>query len=94
MKQDVKARVQRIMTTRIGSRPGNPTYGSRVYLLRDRPFNDETKVWFAKYTHEDIQRSDETLVVTEAKLLSLSRDRLKATVTVRDAEPLQIEVPL
>ena len=53
---DVAEEIRRVLITRRGSIPMNPEYGSRLYELRDRTFDDETKLWAIEYTHEAIDR--------------------------------------
>ena len=87
-------KIQRILTTRVGSRPGHPTYGSRMYLLRDKRADGEAAVWFAKYAHEDIQRSEPALVVTEAKLVSIEGDVVQGVIKLYDNSEVNVEVKL
>jgi len=63
-------RINRILTTRLGERAGRPTYGSELYLLRDRPMNAQTRLLFAKYCKEAIEKW-ENVKVTKAELTSL-----------------------
>ncbi len=49
-------RIIRILRTRLDERVGMPTYGSELYRLRDRPMNAETRLLFAKYSKEAIER--------------------------------------
>lgn len=63
-------RIIRILTTRLGERVGRPTYGSELYLLRDRGFTSETRLLFAKYCKEAIEKW-ESVKVTKAELTSL-----------------------
>ena len=51
---DVAEEIRRVLVTRRGSIPMNPEYGSRLYELRDRTFDDETKLRAIEYTHEAI----------------------------------------
>jgi len=63
-------RVTRILTTRLGERVGMPTYGSELYRLRDRALTQETRLLFAKYSKEAIEKW-ESVKVTKAELTSL-----------------------
>lgn len=63
-------RITRILTTRLGERVGMPTYGSELYRLRDRAFNQKTRLLFAKYCKEAIEKW-ESVKVTKAELTSL-----------------------
>ena len=51
---DVAEEIRRVLITRQGSIPMNPLYGSRLYELRDRTFDDETRLRAIEYTHEAI----------------------------------------
>lgn len=63
-------RIIRILTTRLGERVGMPTYGSELYRLRDRPMNNETRLLFAKYSKEAIEKWED-VKVTKAELTSI-----------------------
>ncbi len=65
-----KQRIIRILRTQLGERVGMPTYGSELYRLRDRPMNAETRLLFAKYCKEAIEKW-ENVKVTKAELTSL-----------------------
>ncbi len=62
-------RIIRILTTRPGERVGMPTYGSELYKLRDRGMNAKTRLLFAKYSKEAIEKW-ENVKVTKAELTS------------------------
>jgi phage baseplate assembly protein W len=53
---DVAEEIRRVLITRRGSVPMNPEYGSRLYELRDRSFDDRTKLLAIEYVHEAIDR--------------------------------------
>lgn len=63
-------RITRILTTRLGERVGMPTYGSELYRLRDRGMTPETRLLFAKYCKEAIEKW-EPVKVMKAELKSL-----------------------
>lgn len=63
-------RITRILTTRLGDRVGMPTYGSELYRLRDRALTQETRLLFAKYSKEAIEKW-ESVKVTKAELTSI-----------------------
>lgn len=87
-------KIARIFNTRIGTRPGHPKYGSRMYLLRDKRADGEAAVWFAKYAHEDVQRSEPDLVVTEAKLVAIVGNTVRGVVKLYDNSEVPVEVRL
>lgn len=66
----IEEKVLRILQTRKGSVPTNPEYGSRIYLLRDRRAS-EVAVYFSKYAHEDIEKSDPKIKVKKATLINI-----------------------
>lgn len=84
-------KITRILQTRKGSRPGNYNYGSRLYLLRDKRLDPTTVLLFAKYAKEDIERSDSTIVIAKAKLLSVTGDTFRAIIEV-DNTSLEVTV--
>jgi len=88
----LQEKIQRILLTRVGTRPGHPRYGSRMYLLRDRRADGDVAVWFAKYAHEDIQNSEPSLIVTSAKLVSINGDVLHGVISLYDNSEVNVEV--
>ena len=90
----IPQKVNRILATRKGTRPGNPSYGSRMYLLRDKRADGEATVWFAKYAHEDIVESDPTIIVLEAKLVSIAGDKVTARIKLADNTIIPVEIQL
>ncbi len=48
--------IARILTTRIGERVGRPTFGSHLYLLRDRDFNSVWRVMATRFIYEAIKK--------------------------------------
>ncbi len=91
---DTATKVTRILSTRLGTRPGHPLYGSRMYLLRDKRADGEASVWFAKYAHEDITRSDPSLMVKEAKFIEINGDQINGRITLHDETQIPVEVQL
>ncbi len=47
--------VARILSTRLGERVMRPSFGSHLYLLRDRNFNSEWRVLATRYIYEAIE---------------------------------------
>lgn len=84
-----KQRITRILTTRLGERVGRPTYGSELYKLRDRPMNAETRLLFAKYCKEAIEKW-EKVKVTKAELTSLDaiNGKFGFTLTLSNGETI------
>ncbi|WP_294963826.1 GPW/gp25 family protein [Sulfurimonas sp.] len=53
-KVSIKDSINRILKTPLGSRVMRPNFGSLLYTLRDREFNDEYRLLAKKYTYEAI----------------------------------------
>lgn len=54
----IQESIVRILKTPLGSRVMRPEYGSLLYTLRDRAFNDEWKLKATKYTYEAILKNE------------------------------------
>lgn len=50
--------INRILKTPLGSRVMRPDFGSRLYELRDREFNDDWKLKATRYTYEAISKHE------------------------------------
>ena len=48
--------INRILKTPLGSRVQRPEFGSLLYTLRDRSFDDEYKLKATRYTYEAISK--------------------------------------
>jgi phage baseplate assembly protein W len=48
--------INRILKTPLGTRTMRPEFGSRLYELRDREFNDEYKLNATRFTYEAISK--------------------------------------
>ena len=79
---ELREKIERILQTRKGSRPGNYKYGSRLYLLRDQRFTPTTALMFAKYAKEDIEESDPTIEIKRARLVGVSGDKFDAVIEI------------
>jgi len=55
--------INRILKTPLGSRTMRPKFGSLLYTLRDREFNDEYRLLAKKYTYEAISKYEPRTVV-------------------------------
>lgn len=51
----VQERIQRLLSTPIGSRVMRPTYGSRLFELMDRSFNQEWQLDFTAYVTQALK---------------------------------------
>jgi phage baseplate assembly protein W len=54
----MKDSINRILKTPLGSRVMRPNFGSLLYTLRDREFNDEYRLLAKKYTYEAISNNE------------------------------------
>ena len=52
----IKESINRILKTPLITRVMRPEFGSRLYELRDREFNDEYKLLATRYTYEAIEK--------------------------------------
>jgi phage baseplate assembly protein W len=52
----IKDSINRILKTPLTSRVQRPEFGSMLYTLRDREFNEEYKLLAKKYTYEAISK--------------------------------------
>lgn len=55
-KVDIATSINRILKTPLGVRTMRPDFGSMLYTLRDREFNEEYKLLAKKYIYEAINR--------------------------------------
>jgi phage baseplate assembly protein W len=55
-KVDIEESINRILKTPLGARVKRPEYGSLLYTLRDRAFDEEYKRLAEKYTYEAITK--------------------------------------
>ena len=53
---DIAEEIRRVLKTKKGSIPMNPEYGSELYKLRDRTFDDEVRLKIIAYTFDAIDR--------------------------------------
>lgn len=51
-------RIVRLLKTPLGARVMRPDYGSELYKLRDREFDDEFKILATKYIYEAIRKNE------------------------------------
>ena len=55
--------INRILKTPLGSRVMRPEFGSRLYELRDREFNDEFKLDATRFTYEALSKNEPRIKV-------------------------------
>lgn len=71
--------INRILRTPLGSRVFRPNFGSKLYELRDRKFNEEYKLKATKYTHEAIKKHEPRVEVDK---VGFKVDHVSGTVTL------------
>lgn len=59
----IPASISRILMSPLGSRVKRPKYGSLLYTLKDREFNDSFRVKATKYVYEAIKENEPRAVV-------------------------------
>jgi len=62
--------IERILRTPLGSRVNRPLFGSLLYTLIDRDFNDSFKVLATKYTYEAIKTNEPRVNVTRVDFIA------------------------
>jgi len=55
--------INRILKTPLGSRVMRPEFGSRLYELRDKEFNDEFKLDATRFTYEALSKNEPRIKV-------------------------------
>lgn len=60
---DIEKSIERILSTPLGSRVMEPTFGSELYLLIDRRVDDMWKLLFIKYVFEAIETWEKRIKV-------------------------------
>lgn len=63
---DIENSIKRILTTPLGSRVMEPTFGSNLYLLIDKRIDMEWKLLFSKYVFEAISRWEPRIKLAKA----------------------------
>jgi phage baseplate assembly protein W len=61
----IEESINRILKTPLGSRVMRPKYGSLLYTLRDRKFDDEFRVLATKYIFEAIKENEKRVKVAK-----------------------------
>ena len=60
--------INRILKTPLGSRVMRPLYGSKLYELRDRTFDERFKTLATKYIYEAIKTNEPRVQIEEVDL--------------------------
>lgn len=65
---DIEKSIERILSTSLGSRVMEPTFGSELYLLIDKRLDDEWKLLFIKYVFEAIDTWEKRVKIQNVNL--------------------------
>ena len=80
--------IKRVLTTPLKSRVMRPEFGSELYKLVDRNFDDEFKLDAISYTYEAIERN-----LPEVKIKKVDVDKNLITILCEDDNgELEVEV--
>ena len=80
--------IKRVLMTPLGSRVMRPEFGSELYKLIDRNFDDEFKLDAISYTYEAIEKN-----LPEVKIKKVDVDKNFITVLCEDESgELEVEV--
>jgi len=80
--------IKRVLMTPLGSRVMRPEFGSELYKLIDRNFDDEFKLDAISYTYEAIEKN-----LPEVKIKKVDVDKNFITVLCEDkSRELEVEV--
>ncbi|RYA23897.1 baseplate assembly protein [Malaciobacter halophilus] len=75
----IEKSIKRILKTPLVTRTMRPEFGSRLYELRDREFNDEYKLLATKYTYEAIDKYEPRVKVEK---VNFKLDPVSGVVTL------------
>ncbi len=91
-KVDITKSINRILKTPLGSRVMRPEFGSRLYELRDREFNNEYKLTAIRYTYEAISKYEPRVKVenVEFKIKPVSGVVI-LVITLANGEVIEVE---
>lgn len=80
--------IKRVLMTPLGSRVMRPEFGSELYKLVDRNFDDEFKLDAISYTYEAIEKN-----LPEVKIKKVDVDKNFITILCEDENgELEVEV--
>lgn len=69
-----------ILNTRIGSMPGRPTFGSRIYEIPFEPNDDATKVFMITVIREAIEKWEKRIILTNIDIINSKENTLEALI--------------
>ncbi len=76
---DIEKSIDRILSTPLGSRVMEPTFGSELYLLIDKRLDDEWKLLFIKYVFEAIDTWEKRVKIQNVNL-NTAGEKVKYTL--------------
>ena len=87
-KISTKEAIERVLLTPLGSRVMRQNFGSRLYELIDRPFNEEFKLDAISYVYEAIENN-----LPEVKIKKVDVDKNFITILCEDEKgKLEVKV--
>lgn len=87
-KIETEEAIKRVLMTPLGSRVMRPEFGSELYKLVDRNFDDEFKLDAISYTYEAIEKN-----LPEVKIKKVDVDKNLITILCEDESgELEVEV--
>lgn len=69
-----------ILNTRIGSMPGRPTFGSRIYEIPFEPNDDATKLFLITVIREAIEKWEKRIILTNVYIVNSKENTLEAMI--------------
>ena len=69
-----------ISNTRIGSMPGRPTFGSRIYEVPFEPNDDSTKLFLITVIREAISKWEKRIVIKNISIVTSKENTLAALI--------------
>lgn len=69
-----------ILNTKIGSMPGRPTFGSRIYEIPFEPNDDSTKLFLATVIKEAIVKWEKRIILTNISIINSKENTLEALI--------------
>lgn len=89
---DIKNSINRILKTPLGSRVMRPEFGSSLYLLRDRKFDDTFKVLATKYIFEAINKHEPRVKVQSVDFsLDVVNGKVSFLIYLSNGEEVEVK---
>jgi len=88
----VQESILRILKTKRGERVMRPDFGSDLYLLRDRTYNDEWKLDATRYTYEAITKYEPRVEVESVEFeVRAMTGRVALKIYLTNGESVEVE---